>query len=196
MWRITENKQLKMEVVYQTWPWYVSGFLIAAIMLLLIYFGKSFGMSSNLRTLCTIGGAGKVADFFKFEWRTQIWSLVVVLGAMIGGFIAYNYLESPDIVQLNPKTIIELQAMQIDAPDGKLLPDALFGVEVLKNPKMLLILLVGGLLIGFGTRYAGGCTSGHAISGLSNLQLPSLIAVIGFFVGGLVMSWIILPLIF
>ena len=196
MCRITENKQLKMEVVYQTWPWYVSGFLIAAVMLLLIYFGKSFGMSSNLRTLCTIGGAGKVADFFKFEWRTQIWSLIVVLGAMIGGFIAYNYMESPDIVQLNPKTITQLQAMQIDAPQGKLLPDALFGEEVLKNPKMLFILLVGGLLIGFGTRYAGGCTSGHAISGLSNLQLPSLIAVIGFFVGGLVMSWLILPLIF
>ncbi|HUH52380.1 MAG TPA: YeeE/YedE thiosulfate transporter family protein [Flavobacterium sp.] len=185
-----------MEVVYQTWPWYVSGFLIAAVMLLLIYFGKSFGMSSNLRTLCTIGGAGKVADFFKFEWRTQIWSLIVVLGAMIGGFIAYNYMESPDIVQLNPKTITQLQAMKIDAPQGKLLPDALFGEEVLKNPKMLFILLVGGLLIGFGTRYAGGCTSGHAISGLSNLQLPSLIAVIGFFVGGLVMSWLILPLIF
>lgn len=196
MCRITENKQLKMEVVYQTWPWYVSGFLIAAVMLLLIYFGKSFGMSSNLRTLCTIGGAGKVADFFKFEWRTQIWSLIVVLGAMIGGFIAYNYMESPDIVQLNPKTITQLQAMKIDAPQGKLLPDALFGEEVLKNPKMLFILLVGGLLIGFGTRYAGGCTSGHAISGLSNLQLPSLIAVIGFFVGGLVMSWLILPLIF
>lgn len=196
MCRITENKQLKMEVVYQTWPWYVSGFLIAAVMLLLIYFGKSFGMSSNLRTLCTIGGAGKVADFFKFEWRTQIWSLIVVLGAMIGGFIAYNYMENPDIVQLNPKTITQLQAMKIDAPQGKLLPDALFGEEVLKNPKMLFILLVGGLLIGFGTRYAGGCTSGHAISGLSNLQLPSLIAVIGFFVGGLVMSWLILPLIF
>lgn len=196
MWRITENKQLKMEVVYQTWPWYVSGFLIAAIMLLLIYFGKSFGMSSNLRTLCTIGGAGKVADFFKFEWRTQIWSLVVVLGAMIGGFIAYNYLESPDIVQLNPKTINELQAMNIDAPDGKLVPDALFGAEVLQSPKMILILLLGGLLIGFGTRYAGGCTSGHAISGLSNLQLPSLIAVVGFFIGGLLMSWLILPLIF
>lgn len=185
-----------MEVVYQTWPWYVSGFLIASVMLLLIYFGKSFGMSSNLRTLCTIGGAGKFSDFFKFEWRTQIWSLIVVLGAMIGGFIAHNYLESTDIVQLNPKTITELQAMNIDAPEGKLVPDMLFGDEALKSPKMIIILLIGGVLIGFGTRYAGGCTSGHAISGLSNLQLPSLLAVIGFFVGGLLMSWIILPLLF
>lgn len=185
-----------MEVVYQTWPWYVSGFLIASVMLLLIYFGKSFGMSSNLRTLCSIGGAGKFSDFFNFEWRTQIWSLTVVVGAMIGGFIAHNYLESTDIVQLNPKTITELQAMNIDAPEGKLVPDTLFGNEALKSPKMIIIMLVGGVLIGFGTRYAGGCTSGHAISGLSNLQLPSLLAVIGFFVGGLLMSWIILPLIF
>lgn len=185
-----------MEVVYQTWPWYVSGFLIASVMLLLIYFGKSFGMSSNLRTLCSIGGAGKFSDFFNFEWRTQIWSLTVVVGAMIGGFIAHNYLESTDIVQLNPKTITELQAINIDAPEGKLVPDTLFGNEALKSPKMIIIMLVGGVLIGFGTRYAGGCTSGHAISGLSNLQLPSLLAVIGFFVGGLLMSWIILPLIF
>lgn len=185
-----------MEVVYQTWPWYVSGFLIASVMLLLIYFGKSFGMSSNLRTLCSIGGAGKFSDFFNFEWRTQIWSLTVVVGAMIGGFIAHNYLGSADIVQLNPKTITELQAMNIDAPEGKLVPDTLFGNEALKSPKMIVIMLVGGVLIGFGTRYAGGCTSGHAISGLSNLQLPSLLAVIGFFVGGLLMSWIILPLIF
>jgi uncharacterized membrane protein YedE/YeeE len=53
------------------------------------------------------------------------------------------------------------------------------------------LLLVGGVLIGFGTRYAGGCTSGH-VSGLSNLQIPSLKAVIGFF-GGLIMSYFYSP---
>ena len=181
---------------YGTWPWYISGFLIGAVMLALIYFGKNFGMSSNLRTICTVLGAGKNCDFFKFDWKTQRWNLTVVLGAMIGGFIATQYLSDGSGVNLNPQTVIELRQMNIDEPEGKLLPDALVSPEALQSPKILAILLVGGLLVGFGTRYAGGCTSGHAISGLSNLQLPSFIAVMGFFIGGLIMSWLLLPLIF
>lgn len=181
---------------FGTWPWYVSGFLIGVVMLLLIYFGKTFGMSSNLRTLCTIMGAGKTSEFFRFDWKSQRWNLTVVIGAMIGGFIAVNYLSDGTGVNINPQTITELQQLNIDAPEGKLLPDTLAGTDALQSPKMLAILLIGGVLVGFGTRYAGGCTSGHAITGLSNLQLPSLIAVIGFFVGGLIMSWLLLPLIF
>jgi uncharacterized protein len=187
-----------MESIYGTWPWYISGFLIGVVMLLLVYFGKTFGMSSNLRTMCSILGAGKTSAFFRFDWKAQRWNLTVVLGAMIGGFIGTHYLTDPqkaDTVVLNPTTVTELQHMNIDAPDGKLLPDT-FGVDALSSPKVLLALLLGGVLVGFGTRYAGGCTSGHAITGLSNLQLPSLIAVIGFFIGGLIMSWLILPLIF
>lgn len=178
-----------------TWPWYVSGFIIGMVMLTLIWFGKTFGMSSNLRTLCSAFGAGKASGFFRFDWKAQRWNLVVVLGAVLGGWIASTWLSDGSGVNLNPKTVAELQQMHIDAPDGKLLPNALGGQEALQSPKMLLILLGGGLLVGFGTRYAGGCTSGHAITGLSNLQLPSLIAVIGFFIGGLVMSWLLLPLI-
>ena len=181
---------------YGTWPWYISGLLIAAVMLSLIYFGKTFGMSSNLRTLCSVMGAGKASEFFRFDWKAQRWNLVVVLGAMIGGWIAVNYLSDSSGVQLNPQTVTELRQMNIDEPNGKLLPDALTSADALQSPKILGILLVGGLLVGFGTRYAGGCTSGHAITGLSNLQLPSLIAVIGFFIGGLLMSWLLLPLIF
>ena len=178
-----------------TWPWYVSGFIIGMVMLTLIWFGKTFGMSSNLRTLCSAFGAGKASGFFRFDWKSQRWNLVVVLGAVLGGWIASTWLSDGSGVNLNPKTVAELQQMHIDAPEGKLLPNALAGQEALQSPKMLLILLGGGLLVGFGTRYAGGCTSGHAITGLSNLQLPSLIAVIGFFIGGLVMSWLLLPLI-
>ena len=181
---------------YGTWPWYISGLLIAAVMLSLIYFGKTFGMSSNLRTLCSVMGAGKASEFFRFDWKAQRWNLVVVLGAMIGGWIAVNYLSDGSGVQLNPQTVAELRQMNIDEPNGKLLPDTLTSAEALQSPKILGILLLGGLLVGFGTRYAGGCTSGHAITGLSNLQLPSLIAVIGFFIGGLLMSWLLLPLIF
>jgi len=165
-------------------------------MLLLIYFGKTFGMSSNLRTMCSVLGAGKASEFFHFDWKAQRWNLAVVLGAMLGGWLAVTYLSDGSGVNLNPKTIIELHQMNIDEPRGKLLPDALTSGEALQSPKILAILLLGGVLVGFGTRYAGGCTSGHAITGLSNLQLPSLIAVIGFFIGGLIMSWLLLPLIF
>lgn len=185
-----------MEVLFQTWPWYVSGFLIAAIMLTLNYFGKVFGMSSNLRTLCTIAGADQCADFFKFDWKTQGWNLLVLLGAMVGGYVAVHFMSDPSNVSLNPQTVEQLAQMGIDAPDGKLLPTALFGNGVFASPKTIAILLIGGVLIGFGSRYAGGCTSGHAIAGMSNLQKQSLKAVIGFFVGGLVMSYFILPLIF
>lgn len=185
-----------MNVLFETWPWYVSGFLIGIVMLLLNYFGKVFGMSSNLRTLCTIVGADKFADFFKFDWKAQRWNLAVLVGAMIGGFVAVHYMSSPSNVDINQTTIEQLTTLGIDAPNGKLVPQALFGNEIFESPKMIIVLLIGGLLIGFGSRYAGGCTSGHAISGLSNLQIPSLKAVIGFFVGGLIMAHFILPLIF
>lgn len=185
-----------MEVIYGTWPWYISGFFIGMVMLTLIYFGKAFGMSSNLRTLCSVAGAGRFAEFFRFDWKAQRWNLAVVFGAMLGGFIAVHFLSDGSGVNLNPTTVEQLAAMHIEAPEGKLAPDSLMGFEALKSPKTFIILLAGGLLIGFGTRYAGGCTSGHAISGLSNLQLPSLIAVIGFFIGGLIMSHFLLPLIF
>ncbi|WP_026706533.1 YeeE/YedE family protein [Flavobacterium soli] len=185
-----------MDLITQTWPWYVSGFIIGMVMLLLNYFGKVFGMSSNIRTLCTLAGADKFAEFFRFDWKSQIWNLVVLLGAMIGGFVAVHYMSDPTNVDINPKTIEQLATLNIDAPNGKLAPQALFGNEVFSSPKVLIILLIGGILIGFGSRYAGGCTSGHAISGLSNLQIPSLKAVIGFFVGGLIMAHFLLPLIF
>jgi uncharacterized membrane protein YedE/YeeE len=115
---------------------------------------------------------------------------------MLGGFVAVHFMSDASNVDINPKTIAQLAQLGIDAPNGKLMPDALFGMQIWQSPKSILILLIGGILIGFGTRYAGGCTSGHAISGLSNLQLPSLKAVIGFFIGGLIMAHFLLPLIF
>ncbi|HEY0091730.1 MAG TPA: YeeE/YedE thiosulfate transporter family protein [Flavobacterium sp.] len=185
-----------MDLLSQTWPWYVSGFLIGAIMLTLIYFGKVFGMSSNLRTLCSIGGAGKFVPFFNFDWRAQRWNLAVIIGAMLGGFVAVQFMSDPSNVDINPQTIEQIKELGLDPPEGKLMPEMLFGSEAFKYPKMVFILLMGGVLIGFGTRYAGGCTSGHAISGLSNLQIPSLKAVIAFFIGGLIMAHFILPIIF
>ena len=185
-----------MEWIFEPWPWYVAGPLIAGIMFLLLFTGKNFGMSSNLRTMCTIGGADKVADFFDFNWKSQKWNLVVVLGAIAGGFIGAHLLSNDTAVNINPDTIAILQDYGFESAGEAYLPAELFNMEALADPKALAILLIGGILIGFGARYAGGCTSGHAISGLSNLQLPSLIAVIGFFIGGLVMVHLLYPLIF
>lgn len=183
-----------MKIIFETWSWYVSGFLIGLIMLALTYFGKAFGMSSNLRSLCSMAGLGKRVSFFDFDWKAQRWNLVVVLGAMLGGFVAVHFMSDASNVAINPKTIAQLAQLGIEAPNGKLMPDALFGIAIVTSPKSIFILLIGGMLIGFGSRYAGGCTSGHAISGLSNLQIPSLKAVIGFFIGGLIMAHFLLPL--
>lgn len=182
-----------VEWIRQPWPWYVAGPMISGVMFLLLYFGKEFGVSGNLRTLCSIAGAGKVADFFKFDWKAQIWNLTFVLGGLIGGFIAKEYLTYSEVVGISEATIVQLQGLGIKDPGSSYLPPAIFSWEALKTPKYALMLVIGGVLVGFGTRYAGGCTSGHAISGLSNLQVPSLIAVIGFFIGGLVMTHWILP---
>ncbi len=189
-----------IEFISQPWHWSISGAMIVLVMFLLTWFGGSFGVSSNLRTLCAIGGAGNKISFFNYDWKSQIWNLVFIGGAVIGGFIATTYLMSPEPVQISVSTQAALAEVGISTPqtlsEGTgYAPSEIFGISNLGSVANLIILIVGGFLIGFGTRYAGGCTSGHAISGLSNLQLPSLIAVIGFFIGGLAMTWFILPVI-
>jgi uncharacterized membrane protein YedE/YeeE len=184
-----------MEWIFNPWPWYIGGPMIALVMFLLLYFGKNFGMSSNLRTFCTICGAGKSNEFFNFDWKTQQWNLLVSAGAIIGGALAAHFLSTDSSVAIHPDTITKLQELNINSAGVSYLPEELFSVEALMQPKVLLMLSIGGFLVGFGARYAGGCTSGHAISGLSNLQLVSLYAVIGFFIGGLFMNHLLLPFI-
>jgi len=185
-----------MSWIYEPWPWYIGGPMIAFIMFLLLMVGKNFGMSSNLRTICTMCGADKKADFFKFDWKAQRWGLIVILGAVIGGYISSHFLTNDHAVAINPETIENLNSLGFGSAGKAYLPTELFDNSVFSNLKGLLILIIGGVFVGFGARYAGGCTSGHAISGLSNLQLPSLIAVIGFFAGGLLMIHVLFPLIF
>mgnify|MGYP003667590220 CR=1 FL=1 len=185
-----------MTFIIEPWPWYFSGFMIALVMFLLIMEDKRFGMSSNLRTLCSMAGAGKRTDFFNFDWKSQRWNLVVVIGAVIGGFIASEYLTPNEAVAISQETILDLKTLGFESAGTSYMPTELFGNTVFTDVTSILVLVLGGFLVGFGARYAGGCTSGHAISGLSNLQLPSLIAVIGFFLGGLIMIHLIFPLIF
>lgn len=183
-----------LEFIQQPWTWWISGTLIAAIMFLLLFFGQSFGFSANLRTICSAAGGGKFVKFFDFNWRSQLWNLVFLLGAILGGFIASQFLSNGEPVQISQSTINDLAKLGIAAPTSAQ-PDELFSMQSLFSWKGFLILAGGGLMVGFGSRYAGGCTSGHAISGLSDLQVPSLIAVIGFFIGGLLMTFVLLPFI-
>jgi len=187
-----------IEFLSQPWHWSISGLIIVFTMFMLLWFGGQFGASSNLRTLCAIGGAGSHVDFFDFNWKSQLWNLVFIISAIIGGYIAVNYLSSSDPVAISETTKAYLSSKGISFPENTsqglgYVPQEIYGTENFTNMRNLLMLIGGGFLVGFGARYAGGCTSGHAISGLSNLQVPSLIAVVGFFIGGLIMTWVILP---
>ncbi len=189
-----------MEFISQPWHWSISGLMIALVMFLLIYTGKKFGVSSSFQAICAIGGAGKIADYFKYDWKSHDWLLTFVIGAIIGGGLAVTVFASPEPVQISKATVADLAALGIQIPQTKAeglgyIPQDIFNFEHLFTLSGFLLMIVGGFLIGFGTRYAGGCTSGHAITGLSNLQLPSLVAVIGFFIGGLLSTFVLLPLI-
>ena len=183
-----------IEFLKQPWPWYVSGIAIAGIMTTLLFFGKSFGFSYNFSTICSMCGAGKRVELFNVDWKKQNWNLLFLVGAIAGGCISHYFLSDNEPVKISAVTIHDLSRLGFARP-GELQPLELFGIENL-SVKNISLLIIGGLLIGFGTRWAGGCTSGHAISGLSNLQPASFVVVIGFFIGGLIMTYLLFPLIF
>lgn len=182
-----------MEWIKDPWPWYVGGPLITLVMVLMLVFGRAFGISSTLRTVCSIGGAGRWSEFFQFDWKDATWNLIFALGAIIGGYIASTFMAPEQAIALNPATIASLEGFGIENPGREFLPREVFSMENLFTWQGFLFMVAGGFMVGFGTRYAGGCTSGHAISGLSNLQWPSLIAVVGFFIGGLIVTHLVLP---
>lgn len=182
--------------VAQPWHWAVSGTAIALILFLMTWLGKSFGVSTTFKGMCTLAGAGKRHDFFDEDIKNHYWRFAFVGGAILGGFIAANFLQSSEPVAIAETTVSHLQDWGIPYPADSangFLPTGLFNFY---HPKGVILAMIGGFLVGFGARYAGGCTSGHAITGLSHLQLPSLVTVIGFFIGGLTMTWIIMPMLF
>ncbi len=185
-----------MESFFGPWSWFTSGLLIGIVLFLFHYFGKNFGVSSHLETICTLSGAGKYSSYFKKNWKTKKWGLIVTLGLIIGGFLANNYLSTDTPIKLNQNTIEDLEKIGFKNIGYSMFPEEIYGNSTVLSIKNISILLIAGICIGFGARYAGGCTSGHAINGLSNFQLPSLIAVTGFFLGGLCMVWLFFPLIF
>lgn len=183
-----------IELLQQPWPWYVAGPLIGLIVpILLIMGGKQFGVSSNLRHTCAACMPGKI-EFFQYDWKKAgTWNLTFVGGTVIGGFIAGWLLNNPDPINISQQTIADLQALGISDFSG-MMPEELFNWENLTSLQGIVMMILGGFLVGFGARYAGGCTSGHAISGLADLQLASLLAVIGFFIGGLIITYLVYPI--
>jgi uncharacterized protein len=183
-----------IEFVKQPWPWYVAGPLIGLIVPALLILGnKSFGISSSLRHICASCIPANI-PFFKYDWRKEVWNLFFVSGILLGGIIAVRFLPNPDPLTVNPVLAEEFASYGIVKYDS-LIPQDVMNWQSLFTFRGFIIMVVGGFLVGFGTRYAGGCTSGHAIMGLSNLQLPSLIATICFMVGGFIMANLILPFI-
>ena len=183
-----------IEFIKQPWPWYVAGPMIGLIIPTLLILGnKSFGISSSLRHICASCIPANI-PFFKYDWKKEIWNLFFVFGILLGGIISIITLANPFPVEVNPKLVVELASYGITNYDS-LVPTEVISLGSLFTFKGFIMIVVGGFLVGFGTRYAGGCTSGHAIMGLSNLQLPSLIATIFFLVGGFMMANLLMPLI-
>jgi hypothetical protein len=181
-----------LEWLLQPWPWYVAGPIIGLMVPALLLLGnKQFGISSSLRHVCASCVPANI-PFLNYDWRSQLWNLWLVVGIVIGGFVGWHLLTGYEQLAIAEATQRELAALGVTNLAG-LVPPQLFGAGMLASAKGLAFLVAGGFLIGFGTRYAGGCTSGHAIMGLSNLQWPSLVAVIGFFIGGLTMTHLLFP---
>jgi uncharacterized membrane protein YedE/YeeE len=183
-----------LEWIQQPWPWYVAGPLIGLMVPVLLLIGnKSLGISSSLRHFCAACLPAGI-PYFRYNWKKEVWNLFFVAGVLGGGYLAAVFLSHPDPVIVNEKLLLELQGYGITNHDN-LIPSDLFNWPAVFTLKGMILMIAGGFLVGFGTRYAGGCTSGHSIMGLSNLQFSSLVATICFMAGGFIMANLILPLI-
>jgi uncharacterized membrane protein YedE/YeeE len=181
-----------IEWIKNPWPWYVGGPLIGlAVPLLLVFGNKRLGVSSSLRHICAICFPSNI-QFFKYDWKKEAWNLFFVLGIAAGAFLANILLSGHQAINVNPKLVTELKQYGI-TNYSNLAPKDIFNWSSLFSVKGFILMIVGGFFVGFGTRYAGGCTSGHSIMGLSNLQWPSLVATICFMIGGIIMANFILP---
>lgn len=184
-----------LEYISQPWPWYVAGPLIGLMVPMLLIFGnKLFGISSSLRHVCAAIAPANI-PFLKYNWQAESWNLFFVAGIVLGGFVAAHWFPNPETVAIASETSSELQALGITEQSG-LLPSQIFNWSSLFTLPGFFIIIVGGFLVGFGARYAGGCTSGHAIMGVSGLQRASFVAVAAFFAGGLFITHAVYPLLF
>ncbi len=183
-----------IQLFKQHWPWWISGPLIGLMVPFLLLLGnKVFGLSSSLRHICAACFPANI-PFFKYNWKKESWNLFFAAGILVGAFITWNWLADYHQMNISPKLMSELNGYGI-SDYGQVVPEEVINWNSLITVKGILMIVVGGFLIGFGTRYGEGCTSGHAISGLSNLQWPSLVATMSFMTGGFLVANFILPII-
>ena len=181
------------DLIVQPWPWWVAGIVIGFTVFILLFMGnKTFGISSSMRHFCAMCMPSTKISFVQYDWKKEIWNIFFVIGVLIGGFIAGNFMQDPQQVVVAEQTQEVLKEAGV-TDFGGLLPTDIFSWESLGTLRGFIFIVIGGFMVGFGTRYAGGCTSGHAILGLSSLQWPSLVATVMFMVGGIIMTWFILP---
>ncbi|MES2389578.1 MAG: YeeE/YedE thiosulfate transporter family protein [Bacteroidota bacterium] len=181
-----------IDVIKKPWPWYVAGPLIGLTVPALLIFGnRSFGISSTFRDICAACLPAKL-PFFSYNWRTSAWNLYFVLGIFLGAVFAGSALANPAPVIVDPRLSAELAGYGI-TDFSALLPVQLFNLHALLTFRGFIFTVIGGFLVGFGTRYAGGCTSGHAIMGISALQWPSVLATCCFMAGGFATANLVLP---
>jgi uncharacterized protein len=176
------------------WPWFVAGPALGLCVPLLLFFGRRrFGVSSNLQHLCAI--VPSRVPYFRYDWRRKgAWNLILFAGVALGGLLGGVLLADPAPLQVAESTRRDLAALGVPV-DGHLAPASIFSLSGLFTLPGFVAMVIGGFLIGFGARWADGCTSGHAIMGLAEGQLPSLVAVIGFFLGGLAATYGLWPLV-
>jgi uncharacterized membrane protein YedE/YeeE len=169
----------------------VAGPLIGLVVPALLLAGnKAFGISANFRHICAAVAPCGI-EFFRHDWkRAGLWNITFLAGVVTGAALAAYF--APPPVDVSAHTIDALRAIGV-REFGGLAPHDIFSWASLLTLRGLICIVAGGFLVGFGTAYAGGCTSGHAIAGLADRQLASLIAVCGFFAGGLATTWLILP---
>lgn len=178
------------------WAWYVAGPLLGLFVPALLLVGnKQLGVSSSLRALCATVVSRKI-EYFNYDWKgTGAWNLAFAAGILLGGIIAATLLgiTSPAISAHTRDTIA---SMGIGREVSGLAPVSVFSWQALLTLRGATCVLLGGFLVGFGASYAGGCTSGHGITGLASLELSSLIALVAIFCGGLLATFVLMPLIF
>lgn len=181
-----------MELLYKPWPWYIAGPVIGLTVPALLLLGnKKLGISSTLRQICAACYPAKI-PLLNYDWKNEGWNLFFALGIVIGGFIGGKLFANPEATAVSDQTRAYFTTFGITDTYG-LMPEEVFNWHTLITLKGFLLMVVGGFLVGFGTRYARGCTSGHGILGLSSLQWPSLVATASFFFGGILFSYFVLP---
>jgi hypothetical protein len=145
------------------WPWWAAGPAIGLVVTLLAWIsGKALGVSTAYGSACAI--ATKAAFFQTREYR-EPWRLAFVVGLPLGGLVS---------AVLAGAFPAGLAYGQLDALTGGSL-----GIKAA-------LLFGGGLLIGAGARWAGGCPSGHSIVGIAQGAVSSLVATMAFMAGGFV----------